>query len=114
MKSDFLSAAAHELLDLSRIEARQGKDLDIVSCPLAALVESTVGGLHYKAEKHRVVCDLRHGAFTMLADPEKTRQALLNVLSNAVKYSPLGGHCHHLHHLTWRGWSAAGRCEGAR
>ncbi|MDT7514666.1 sensor histidine kinase [Rhodoferax mekongensis] len=81
----------NELLDLSRIEARQGKDLSIVSCPLAALVDSTVGGLHYKAEKHRLVCDLRHGAFMVMANPEKTRQALLNVLSNAVKYSPQGG-----------------------
>lgn len=81
----------NELLDLSRIEARQGKDLNIVSCPLAALVESTVSGLHYKADKHRLVCDLRHGALSVLADPEKTRQALLNVLSNAVKYSPQGG-----------------------
>ncbi|NBW48949.1 MAG: sensor histidine kinase [Betaproteobacteria bacterium] len=81
----------NELLDLSRIEARQGKDLTIVPCPLGTLVAGTLGGLHYKPDKHHVVCDLRHAGFSVLADPEKTRQALLNVLSNAVKYSPLGG-----------------------
>ncbi len=81
----------NELLDLSRIEARQGKDLNMVPCVLAGLVESTIGGLHYKAERHRLFCELRHGEFTVIADPDKTRQALLNVLSNAVKYSPKGG-----------------------
>ncbi len=81
----------NELLDLARIEARQGKDLNIVPCPVALLVDSTLSGLHYASDKHRVLCDLRHGSLAVLADVEKTRQALLNVLSNAVKYSPRGG-----------------------
>jgi signal transduction histidine kinase len=81
----------NELLDLSRIEARQGKDLHIAPCAVADLVEGTVSGLHYKADKHRLYCELTHGEYIVLADAEKTRQALLNVLSNAVKYSPLGG-----------------------
>lgn len=81
----------NELLDISRIEARQGKDLHILPCALAALVQGTVSGLHYKTERHTLHCDLRHGTYTVLADADKTRQALLNVLSNAVKYSPQGG-----------------------
>lgn len=81
----------NELLDISRIEAQQGKDLHILPCALAVLVQNTLNGLHYKAERHTLHCDLRHGAYTVLADADKTRQALLNVLSNAVKYSPQGG-----------------------
>jgi signal transduction histidine kinase len=81
----------NELLDLSRIEAQQGKDLNIVPCALAPLVDGVVQGLHHKAEHHPLIQELRHGACTVLADADKTRQALLNVLSNAVKYSPQGG-----------------------
>jgi signal transduction histidine kinase len=81
----------NELLDLSRIEARQGKDLSIAPCTVASLVEGTVSGLHYKADKHRLHTALEHGDSVVLVDADKTRQALLNVLSNAVKYSPLGG-----------------------
>lgn len=81
----------NELLDLSRIEARQGKDLSIAPCTVASLVESTVSGLHFKIEKHRLHTALAHGDSVVLVDADKTRQALLNVLSNAVKYSPRGG-----------------------
>ncbi|MDZ7893128.1 MAG: HAMP domain-containing sensor histidine kinase [Rhodoferax sp.] len=81
----------NELLDLSRIEARRGKDLRIASCSVAALVDGTLAGWHYKADLHALVCELPHGGCVVQADLEKTRQALLNVLSNAVKYSPQGG-----------------------
>ncbi|MDH4449457.1 MAG: HAMP domain-containing sensor histidine kinase [Rhodoferax sp.] len=81
----------NELLDLSRIDARQGKDLNMAPCRLASLVDGAVEGLHIRANTHQITCHLRHGVATVLADREKTRQALLNVLSNAVKYSPRGG-----------------------
>jgi signal transduction histidine kinase len=81
----------NELLDLSRIEARRGKDLHIGLCAVSQLVEPTVLGLHYKPEKHQIKCVLAHGDHKVLADEEKSQQALLNVLSNAVKYSPAGG-----------------------
>lgn len=81
----------NELLDLSRIEARQGKDLHIVAGTVASLVDSTLAGWHYQAERHTLRCQMGHGACVVLADADKTRQALLNVLSNAVKYSPQGG-----------------------
>ncbi len=81
----------NELLDLSRIEALQGQDIHIASCEVATLVQSTLAAWYYKPELHELDCDLRHGACTVRANLEKTRQALLNVLSNAVKYSPRGG-----------------------
>ena len=104
----------NELLDLSRIEARQGKDLNIVSCPLAALVDSTVGGLHYKAEKHRLVCDLRHGAFMVMARPGEDPPGPAQCALECGEVFPAGGHGHHLYSAAWRGGAAAGRRAGAR
>jgi signal transduction histidine kinase len=38
--------------------------------------------------------DTPHGSQLLWVDPEKTLRALINVLNNAVKYSPLGGVIH--------------------
>jgi signal transduction histidine kinase len=40
---------------------------------------------------HRIELDIGHGELQLWVDPEKTHRALINVLSNAVKYSPAGG-----------------------
>jgi len=80
----------NELLDLARIEARQGMDLKIVPCDLPALIDQTVKGLMLKGSERQVtVRDLP--ATRVLVDAEKLQIALNNLLSNAFKYSPDGG-----------------------
>ncbi|EHR73423.1 PAS domain S-box [Burkholderiales bacterium JOSHI_001] len=90
-QASLLINMVNELLDLARIEARQGKDLKREPHPLGELIERTVHALMVKGDPRSVVQDVRHGALALSVDAEKTVQALTNVLSNAYKYSPAGG-----------------------
>ncbi len=81
----------NELLDLSRIEARQGKDFHRGHHRVETLVHQTIRGLLVRDDKRQVRLHLPQGGECIMVDPEKTQQALLNVLSNAFKYSPGGG-----------------------
>lgn len=79
-----------ELLDLSRIEARQGKDFHIVPTPLADILQAVLNGMaHHDLGRHVQVGTIP--PHTVMADARKIEQALTNLLSNAFKYSPQGG-----------------------
>ncbi len=94
-----LSRIINELLDLARIEARRGQDFDIQPCPVGELVRSTLASLVMPGDTRQVDCHFEDENHLIWADREKTRQVLLNVLTNAYKYSPNGGAIE-LH--TWR------------
>ncbi len=85
-----LSGLIQELLDLSRIEARQGKDFHIVPMPLRASVADAVAGIA-SFDKTREVQVGEVPEVRIMADASKLQQALTNLLSNAFKYSPNGG-----------------------
>jgi signal transduction histidine kinase/CHASE1-domain containing sensor protein len=80
----------NELLDLARIEARQGIDLKFADIELGDLVRRTVADLAVNLEKCVVCFDLPAGAIRVRVDEAKLRQALINILGNACKYSPDG------------------------
>ncbi|HRE13362.1 MAG TPA: PAS domain S-box protein [Usitatibacteraceae bacterium] len=81
----------NELLDLSRIEARAGKDFKIRVQPLAPIVEDTVAALLVPNDPRVVTLVPPAPDVLVRVDAEKLRQALTNLLSNAYKYSPNGG-----------------------
>ena len=81
----------NELLDLARIEARQGVDLKFTDIELNDLVRRTVADLATNLEKLTVQLDLPAGASHVRGDEAKLRQALINILGNACKYSQAGG-----------------------
>jgi PAS domain S-box-containing protein len=84
-----LSNLIQELLDLSRIESRQGKDFHIVPTPLTVIVKAAVGGItHQELGREVTLADLPD--VQVMADASKIEQALTNLLSNAFKYSPGG------------------------
>ena len=92
-----LHAARHlltlinEILDLSKIEAGR-MEIHVESFAIAPLVEdvvSTVGTLAAK-NGNRVVVDCAPGLGTMRADQTRLRQALLNLASNANKFTEHG------------------------
>lgn len=90
-QASLLINMVNELLDLARIEARQGKDLKREPCRLDSLITQAVGPLLIAGGAHELQIDVAHPDCVLDVDPEKTNRALTNVLSNAVKYSPDGG-----------------------
>ena len=91
-QSKLLINMVNEMLDLARIEARQGKDMERVPCRLGALIEPVMelfdspGG----EQRRRLQLQLtpRHVDQWVLVDIDKTRRAITNVLANAFKYAP--------------------------
>ena len=82
-----------DLLDLSRIEARDRQDFDFRTQPLAPLVRSAARAFTLPVDVPRLhlhVPEDLHGH----VDADKFQQALGNLLSNAFKYSPQGGAVH--------------------
>jgi signal transduction histidine kinase len=73
------------------MEARRGRDFRRERLCLATLVQDVVR--NYQAPPHRSAPRFQKPADAALVvgDADKLRQAMLNVLSNAYKYSPAGG-----------------------
>jgi PAS domain S-box-containing protein len=90
-QAEALTKMLNELLDLARIEARAGKDFKFAEHDLCELVRQAAGALLVPGDARRVELKLPDGPVRVRADAEKFRQALTNVLSNAYKFSPLGG-----------------------
>lgn len=81
----------NELLDLARIEARQGKDFRIENQALQPIIGDAVNSLVIPGDGRKVSLKLPAEPVYAVVDAEKFRQSLMNVLSNAYKYSPNGG-----------------------
>lgn len=80
-----------EMLDLARIEARRHSDFVFEQIPVVQLVQTVLSGFRRPLDReaptlHAVLTDLQ-----VRVDRKKAQQVLLNVLSNAYKYSPQGG-----------------------
>ena len=86
-----LASLVARLLALSRAETGPAKlAVDAVElCALAADVQSQLGVL--AEEKQQSITIDRVGAPTWTGDRVVLRQALMNLVDNAIKYSPLGG-----------------------
>ncbi len=80
-----------ELLDLARIEARRGKDFRFTRVCLQDLASELVRSFMPPSGRTAPELQMDEVPLYVMADAGKLRQALLNVLSNAYKYSPAGG-----------------------
>lgn len=86
-QTQWLIDIVNELLDLSKIDAGRGKDVQIEVFDLAALVRATVADSAADAQQRPWLLDLPDGEKPARADVFMLRQALVNVLSNARKFS---------------------------
>lgn len=93
-QSHLMSQLLDELLNLSSIEARIAVDFHPVNTPVQALVENIVSTMNLPPTRSAPVISSPHGELSMHVDVNKARQAILNVLSNAYKYSSEGGEVH--------------------
>jgi two-component system, NtrC family, sensor kinase len=81
----------NQVLDLSKIEA--GKlELNLESVNLASLIDEVVGTARQLAEqnKNRLVVEAEEKLGALTVDPMRLRQILLNLLSNACKFTKQG------------------------
>ncbi len=89
-RAQLMSNILNELLDLARIEARRGKDFQYARLDLAELVKQSVASFIPPVDRGLPELQLPAQALWVMADPQKLQQAILNVLSNAYKYSAAG------------------------
>ncbi|GEM_PF-3246345 len=81
-----------DLLDVSRIVA--GKlALELATTDLSGVIRSVVEGLHLQAEKKELAIEvvLPATAPKIVADAARIHQAISNLISNAIKFTPSGG-----------------------
>src|SRR5262249_42286218 len=81
----------NQVLDLSKIEA--GKlELNPQTVQLSALINEVIGTAGQLAEqkKNRLVVEAQEDLGTLTVDPMRLRQILLNLLSNACKFTKEG------------------------
>jgi PAS domain S-box-containing protein len=82
----------NDLLDISRIESGKLK-LASKETNLAELTQSVLKDVSHDIEKqgHHLSVSGMEGIPAVLVDPELFRQVILNMVSNAIKYTPSGG-----------------------
>jgi len=89
-ESDRLAKLIDNLLEVSRIQAGALK-LRPEPISLGPIVRKVIDGFRMQTLRHEFVLDVPKDLPPVFADPERVRQILGNLVSNAVKYSPRGG-----------------------
>jgi two-component system phosphate regulon sensor histidine kinase PhoR len=89
---DRMTQMVAELIELSRIETGQAK-LRLESTNLNQLIEQVIARLSPQAERQKVAISTKFAADLPLVstDAERIQQALLNIVHNAIKFTPSGG-----------------------
>src|SRR5262249_9620872 len=95
---DILTSGRHllslinDILDLAKIEAGR-MELELSTFDLPALVESTLILIRERANSHglQINLDMSPQLADVTADVRKVKQILLNLLSNAMKFTQRGG-----------------------
>ncbi|MDT9001711.1 ATP-binding protein [Paucibacter sp. APW11] len=90
-QSEAMMSILNELLDISRLEARRGKDFVFERLDPRPLIEEAVSDFKPPEGREAPILELRPAGELIHVDRGKLLQVLRNLLSNAYKYSPDGG-----------------------
>jgi signal transduction histidine kinase len=87
-----LLSLINDILDLSKVEAGR-MELDLSTFELGAAISNAMTLIRERAQRHgiRLAVDLDPALREIVADERKLKQILLNLLTNAVKFTPDGG-----------------------
>ncbi|GEM_PF-3152758 len=88
--SQRLLGVVDNVLDVSRI-SKQQLYLRFEALALRPVVDSVVAGLKQLTDRHSFLVNVPETLPTVWADKERVSQVLMNLVNNAIKYSPAGG-----------------------
>ena len=88
---DELVRLVNQLLLLEKLESRSPDTLKLERTDLSDLVSGLVDHLRVIAEERGVALTLKSDAVFVRADPAQLRQALANLVDNALRHTPRGG-----------------------
>src|SRR5207249_10503665 len=89
-ETDRLTRLINELLDISRIESG-GMQIQWRPVVLPDIVQRVFDTLAVKANTVKLVKDFPPTFPSIVADPDKLEQVLVNCVGNALRYSPADG-----------------------
>jgi signal transduction histidine kinase/putative methionine-R-sulfoxide reductase with GAF domain len=89
-ESERLTRLINNLLDVARIEAGRGIELHPESTDIAPIAEEAAESQRAYSSRHQLVVSIPPNLPPALADRDKMVQILINLISNALKYSPGG------------------------
>ena len=88
--TDRLIRLVNDILDIERISSGNAQ-LHAAICPAAALLDRAVSLQQAAALKNNLRFNIDADGVEVWADPDRILQTLVNLISNAAKYSPQGG-----------------------
>src|SRR5262249_55603616 len=80
----------NDLLNVSRIQSGKIK-MHFTLSPPRAIVDEILSISKINSEKHKLVLEIAENLPDMMLDKEKLKEVMINLISNAIKYSPAGG-----------------------
>ncbi|MDQ5824587.1 MAG: PAS domain S-box protein [Chloroflexota bacterium] len=89
-QADRMSLLVNEMLDISRIESGH-LQLTLESVDLVTMSEEVAAEMQILSEQHSISVSAPERPIFTTADRERISQVLVNLLENALKYSPGGG-----------------------
>ncbi len=89
-ETDRLSGLVNDLLDISRIESGKYK-ISLTPVSLPEIIQSVIDNLKSETDSHNIITRIPSDLKPISADRDKMTQVFINLINNAIKFSPEGG-----------------------
>ena len=89
-QTELMMSITNELVDLNHLETRHGKDFHYETLSLSQVLDNALCNFEQPKQRDCPVTQATNGQLKVCVDVEKLQQAVVNLISNAYKYSPPG------------------------